>query len=394
MELRTVDPGEMDALGAAAMFAFHAGLSDAEREHYRKIDEPARALVWDDAGAIVATTSAYTRDMSLAGGGLPVAAVTVVTVLPTHRRRGLLTAMMRRQLDDLRDGGEAVAVLRASEGGVYGRFGYGPATWEAALRARRADRALLAAARPAPMRLVEPAEAVAQMQRVHDGERARRPGMLNRPGAWWEDRLWDPEGERNGASALRAVLIEGGYALYAVAGRDEPRGPQGEVRVRELVAASPDARACLWSYLLDQDLTATLVWESAPVDEPLRLMLANPRGADLAPRTALWLRLVDLPRALAARAYDRDLDLVLDVADGFCPWNAGRWRLTGDACERTSGAADLALDTTALAAAYLGGTTLAELAAAGRVEERTPGALHRASSAFRGELAPWSPDHF
>jgi len=160
------------------------------------------------------------------------------------------------------------------------------------------------------------------------------------------------------------------------------------------VAETPEARARLWSFLLDQDLTATLVWPSAPVDEPLTLMLANPRGADLAPRTALWVRLVDLPRALTARTYDGEPDVVLEVTDAFCPWNAGRWRLTPGACERTTDPADLALDTAALAAAYLGGTTLAQLAAAGRVEELAPGALHRASSAFRGALAPWSPDNF
>jgi predicted acetyltransferase len=179
-----------------------------------------------------------------------------------------------------------------------------------------------------------------------------------------------------------------------VATRDDPRGPRGEVRVRELLATTPEARARLWSFLLDQDLTATLTWHSAPVDEPLPLMLANPRGADLAPRTGLWVRLVDLPRALTARAYEGELDVVLEVSDASCPWNAGRWRLAGGACERTTAPADLTLDTAALAAAYLGGTTLVQLAAAGRVDELRPGALQRASAAFRGAVAPWSPDNF
>lgn len=398
MRLRGVTPEEMDAgFTDAAMLAFHYEATDAEREHARLVDEPGRALVWEDDGRIVATASVYSRDMSVAGGTLPCAAVTAVTVVPSHRRRGLLTGLMRRQLDDLRDGGEAVAALKASEGGIYGRFGYGPATYEAVLRARRADRGLLAGSGPdhgPPLRIAPPAEALDVMRPLHEAERARRPGMLDRSGPWWDDRLLDLENERNGATARRAVLADDGYALYSIASRDDPRGPQGEVRVRELVAATPQARARLWSFLLDQDLTATLVWPSAPVDEPLTLMLANPRGADLAPRTALWVRLVDLPRALTARAYDGDLDVVLEVDDAFCPWNAGRWRLTGGACERTTAPADLALDTTALAAAYLGGTTLAQLDAAGRVEELRPGALQRASSSFRGALAPWSPDNF
>jgi predicted acetyltransferase len=399
MRLRGVSgPEEMDAFTDAAMFAFHHDPTEEERAHYRRTDEPGRTLVWDDDGAIVATASAYSRELSVPGGALPCAAVTAVTVLPSHRRRGLLTGMMRRQLDGLRDGGEAVAVLKASEGGIYGRFGYGPAAHEAVLRARRADRALLAPLREAvagpPLRITPQTEAIEALRPIHEAERARRPGMLDRRGLWWDDRLIDPESERDGATARRAVLAADGYALYAVAGRDDPRGPQGEVRVHELVAATPATRARLWTFLLDQDLTATLRWRGAPVDEPLALMLANPRGVDLAPRTALWARLVDLPRALTARAYDGDPEVVLEVADAFCPWNAGRWRLAGGRCERTDAPADLALDTTALAAAYLGGTTLVQLAAAGRAEELTPGALHRASAAFRAALAPWSPDGF
>jgi predicted acetyltransferase len=395
VELRGVAPDEMDAFTDAVMVAFHGEATPEEREHYRATDEPERTLVWDDGGAIVATTSIYTRDISVPGGIVPCAAVTAVTVAPTHRRRGLLTGMMRRQFDDLRDGGEAIAVLRASEGGIYGRFGYGPAAHEAVLRARRADRALQGAwEQGPPMRMAAPADVVEAMRPVHDAERARRPGMLDRSGPWWKDRLFDPEAERDGASARRAVLTDGGYALYAVATRDDPRGPRGEVRVRELLATTPEARARLWSFLLDQDLTATLTWHSAPVDEPLPLMLANPRGADLAPRTGLWVRLVDLPRALTARAYEGELDVVLEVSDASCPWNAGRWRLAGGACERTTAPADLTLDTAALAAAYLGGTTLVQLAAAGRVDELRPGALQRASAAFRGAVAPWSPDNF
>ena len=397
VELRGVAPEEMDAYTDAAMFAFHHEASAEERAHYLRVDEPERVLVWDDGGAIVATAGAYSRTVSVSEGTVPCAAVTAVTVLPSHRRRGLLTGLMRRQLDDLREGGEPIAALKASEGGIYGRFGYAPAAYEAVLRARRAERRLLVGGRgevPPPLRIVPPADAVEAMRPVHEAERARRPGMLDRADAWWDDRLLDPASERDGATPRRAVLTDGGYALYAVAGRDDPRGPQGEVRVHELAATTPEVRAQLWSFLLDQDLTATLSWSGAPVDEPLMLMLVNPRGADLAPRTALWLRLVDLPRALAARAYHGDPNVVLEVTDAFCPWNAGRWRLAGGACERTTDTVDLALDTTVLAAAYLGGTTLAQLAAAGRVDELKPDALQRASSAFLGALAPWSPDGF
>ena len=150
----------------------------------------------------------------------------------------------------------------------------------------------------------------------------------------------------------------------------------------------------VWSFLLDQDLTRTIEWQLAPADEPLALTLSNPRAVRTRISDALWVRLIDVEAALSARAYAADPDVVLEVADAFCPWNAGRFRLSGGACERTDAPADLALDVTALGAAYLGGTTLRELAWAGRVDERREGALARASAALRGDVAPWCPEIF
>jgi predicted acetyltransferase len=218
--------------------------------------------------------------------------------------------------------------------------------------------------------------------------------MLDRPGPWWDDRVYDPEPRRDGVQPLQAVLVPDGYALYAVrAGRDDD-GPAGEVAIRELVVATPAARAALWAFLLDQDLTRTITWALAPPDEPLWLMLTDPDAVRVVLERALWVRLVDVPAALAARTYARKPDVVLELSDAFCPWNAGRWRLVDGSCERTEAQADLALDTADLGAAYLGGITLSELAAAGRVAELRPGALARASAAFRGEVAPWCPEVF
>ena len=190
------------------------------------------------------------------------------------------------------------------------------------------------------------------------------------------------------------MVTDDGYALYATRPGHDDDGPAGEVVVRELVAATPAARATLWAFLLDQDLTRTVTWEMAPVDEPLWLMLTEPRAVRRRIVDGLWVRLVDLPAALTARDYATSLDVVLDVADAFCPWNEGRYRLTGHACERTDAEPDLALDVAALGAAYLGGTTLRELAEADRVRELSPGALDRASAAFRGAVAPWCPEMF
>jgi predicted acetyltransferase len=393
MELRPPTPAEMDEYSRAALRAFHRELSDDDRTRYRRVDEPERSLAWFDDGRIVATTGAFTRTITVPGGAVPCAGVTAVAVVPTHRRRGLLTAMMRRQLDDLRRRGDPVAALWASEGRIYGRFGYGIAARAVTLLARRPEaRVALAPSDGAPLRAGPAGEHTAAMRAVYEHVRPQRPGLLDRPGPWWDDRLHDPESDRHGAQPLQAAIVEDGYALYAVRpGEEADSGPAGEVVVREVVAATPAAHARLWAFLLDQDLTRTISWEIAPADEPLWLALTDPTAVRLIVHDGLWLRLVDVGAALARRRCAGDHDVVIEVADDFCEWNAGRYRLSG---ERTDAPADVALDVVALASAYLGGTTFHELAAAGRARELTPGAVARAAAAFRAEVAPWCPETF
>jgi predicted acetyltransferase len=395
MELRPVTRDEMDDFGRAVMSAFHRELTDEDRRHYERIDEPERSLAWFDDGRIVAATGIYSRQVTVPGGIVPCAAVTAVGVVPTHRRRGLLTEMMRRQLEDVRAAGDPVAVLWASEGPIYGRFGYGIAARIGRLTARRPAARLAAPPPPGdPLRAGPAGEHVEAMRAVYEGVRGARPGLLDRPGPWWDVRLYDPESQRHGAQPLQAVLAPDGYALYAVRPDRDDEGPSGEVVVRELVAATPAARALLWAFLLDQDLTRTIGWTLAPPDEPLWLMLTDPDAVRCSLESALWVRLVDVAAALTARTYASDPDVVLEVTDGFCPWNAGRYRLAGGACERTDAEPDLALEASVLGAAYLGGTTLSELAGAGRVAELRPGAVARASAAFQGDVAPWCPEVF
>ena len=237
--------------------------------------------------------------MTVPGAVVPCAAVTAVGVVPTHRRRGLLTAMMRRQLEDVHARGEPVAILWASEGAIYGRFGYGIAAREARLTARR-PAARLAAPPPAgdPLRAGPAADHVEHMRAVYERVRGERPGLLDRPGPWWDGRLYDPESRRQGAQPLRALIVPDGYALYAVRpGRDD-EGAAGEVVIRELVATTPEARALLWDFLLDQDLTRTVTWTLAPPDDPLWLMLTDPDAVRIVVGAALWARVVDVQAAL------------------------------------------------------------------------------------------------
>ena len=395
MELRPATREEFDDFGRTVLAAFHRELTEEDSRHYARVDEPERSLAWFDDGRLVAGTGIYSRHVTVPGAVVPCAAVTAVGVLPTHRRRGLLTSMMRRQLEDVHARGEPLAILWASEGAIYGRFGYGIAAREASLTARR-PAARLAARPPAgdPLRAGPAADHVEHMRAVYERVRGERPGLLDRPGPWWDGRLYDPESRRHGAQPLRALIVPDGYVLYAVRPGHDDEGAAGEVVIRELVATTPAARALLWDFLLDQDLTRTVTWTLAPPDDPLWLMLTDPDAVRIVVGAALWVRLVDVQAALSARRYTGDPDVVLDVADEFCPWNAGRYRLAGGGCERTDAEPDLALDAAALGAAYLGGTLLSELAAAGRVAELRPGALARTSAAFRADAAPWCPEIF
>jgi len=392
--IRAVTGDELDAFTAAAHAAFHEDGHPLDTALELQLLEPERTLAVIEDGQMVATAAALTRELTVPGGTLPVAGVTGVGVVPGHTRRGHMRAMMRRQLDDLHAGGEKVAALWASEGSLYGRFGYGPATtaasyelhlWRARLERPSADR----------VRVAEPDAAIDHLRAVYEAVRPTVPGLMSRDGAWWPRRLHDPEHRREGASALRAALVEDGYALYGAKLGWDDSGPSGEITLRELVAATPRARAALWTYLLGIDLMRTLKWRLGSDGEPLPLMLADAESLVVRTGLGLWIRLVDLPAALSARTYAQPFELVLEVADEFCPWNAGRYRLTSEAtCEPTRAGPDLALGAAELGAAYLGGTRIGALAAAGRVQELRPGALAVADAAFRGAVAPWCPEIF
>ena len=406
LELRPVGAADFPAYLATLRAAFHSSVMEDEAELEQAVFEPARSLAVFDGGAMVATAGVYSRELTVPGGPVPVAAVTFVGVRPTHRRRGLLNRMMRRQLADVHAAGrEAIAALWASEGRIYGRFGYAVASRAAELRVH-ADGARLRTDPPLPP-ATDPGGDREPLAAVYEAVRPERPGLLDRTAPWWDLRLHDPERNRArppGAGPLTVAVqpdedgAPAGYALYAVRTAWRQGRPDGEVLVRELVARTPEAHAALWRHLLGLDLTSRMTWELAPPDEPLGLMLDDFSAVRAELGTGLWVRLVDVGRALAERAYAAPVDVVLEVHDDVCPWNSGRCRLAADAggavCEPTTAPADLALGVDALGSAHLGGITLSALAAAGRVEERRRGALGAAGRAFRGDAEPWCPEIF
>jgi predicted acetyltransferase len=274
------------------------------------------------------------------------------------------------------------------------------------------------------LRLITPSDAWAELAKVYDIVLQSRPGFFTRSELFWRQVLSDPEGRRNGASPLRCVIAEDdsgprGYALYSGTGRwgMETMLEEGRLDIRELVAADPAASALLWADLLTRDLTSEFHAGLRPIDDPLLYQLADPRRTRAHFSDGLWVRLIDVPRALAGRRYACPVDVVIEVRDTGLPVNEGRWRLrTGLAadgwladghgpdelaadglaasCERTTDPADLVLDVASLGAAYLGGTRLGTLAGAGLVTEVRPGAVRRLSAAMAWDPAPWCPKIF
>jgi predicted acetyltransferase len=396
--------------------AFFAMLSDAFGEDNNDDDlaletltaEADRSLAVFDGSAIVGTAGAFTFDLTVPGSHAAAAGVTYVGVHPTHRRRGILTSLMRRQLDDIRERGEPVAILWASEAAIYGRFGYGLASQRLDVDLDRVDASLrpdLPDTDGVEVRLVPPGEVTSDIERIEAAVAPTRAGMFVRDKRWIELLVADPESRRRGMSRRQCLLASRdgeavGYALYRTkADVVRPYGlPNGDVHLIGLAATESAVTVALLRTLLSIDLMRRVRCWNLPVDSELPHLLRDPRHVRTTLLDALFLRIVDIGPALSARRYVAPVDVVLEVADAFCPWNDGRWHLVGDRdgarCERTSEPARVRLSTEALGAAYLGGTRLTTLAAAGRVAAEDEKTLAAVSVAFQGDNAPWCPTVF
>jgi predicted acetyltransferase len=419
-EIRGITPDEYAYFWNRIHVPFGEHPSEHSLEIWRAASDFDRALAVIDPredNHIVGTAGAYSLELTLPGGALaPAAGVTWVGVLPTHRRQGILTALMRRQLDDVAARGEAMAILTASESAIYARFGYGRATEAAIWEIDREHRAFasrqpvssgseeVSGQAPGQVHMMEHDEALNVLPVLYDRVRRLQPGAISRSPGFWAATLHGPYETTNGfgprfyMSYVSAAGEVDGASHYRIKPNWDQGFPAGTVEVSELLAVSPAAYSELWRYLLSLDLVQTIRVVRRPLDEPVRWLLADPRRLRLTRLTDdLWVRLLDVDAALGARRYRTHDRLSFDVADGFRPQVAGRYLLEagpdGSECRRipadSDAHSDLALDISDLGSVYLGGVTFSTLARAGRILEVTPGALARADLLFSTDRAPY-----
>jgi predicted acetyltransferase len=401
IELRSIPAHRLQDLLAPLGTAFGTQFGAVHEERVGMVVELDVRLGAYDDDAIVGAAGSYGFSMTVPGGvAVETAGLTMVGVIPTHRRRGILRALMREHLDRAHARGQVMSALFASEGPIYGRFGFGLATVAGDIDLPREHTAFVGPAAPAcQARLLGEREALAALPPIWERVRLDTPGMLSRSPGWWRARrVWDPEAFRGGRGPLQRVLLSRdgrpcAYALYrfayGVSHRELP-----PLEVVEAIGDTPEATRALWRYLLDLDLVTSFRMMQLPTDHPLFFLLADPRRLSMKLRDAVWVRLVDVGAALSRRGYGAGGPLVIAVEDALCPWNTGRYRLADGVATRTEAPADLAMDVAELSAAYLGGVTFTALASAGRVREQTAGALERGDALFRGARLPWCPETF
>ena len=404
LELRAITDEEYGAWHTAISAGFSDHPDPKLAEQWRKVSELDRSIAVFDGGEIVANAGGFSFDLTVPGGGtLPACGVTAVGVRHTHRRRGLLNRMMRHQLDDVIARGEPLAVLTASETVIYGRYGYGLATqfwgWKVDTQALVIESPSQAGGR---VRVIDKDAAAKVLPGIYDRARLRHPGAVAWSPAWWDMWLTDLEADRHGATARFYLVHEGeggepdGYLAYNVKHRWESGLPDHTVNIVASHALSDDVEAALFEHLTTIDLVRHVTASGRPVEDHLRYRLANSRRMRITEAgDHLWLRVLDVPRALSARALGADDRITLSVDDRFVPASGGTFTLAPGECVRDDSATpDLSMGARDLGAVYLGGVLPSALGRAGRIREHTPGALERADRLFFTSQTPWCDTEF
>ncbi|WP_431938259.1 GNAT family N-acetyltransferase [Nocardia grenadensis] len=389
------DPADVHAAQQVFRTAM-VGIPPISAEAADALTEPGRTLGARVGGELVGTANSYTSWLVAPGGArLPHAAVTHVGVLSTHARQGIATALLRRQLTEIAARGEVVASLRATQGGIYERFGYGIAGSSARCeidvhRARFRETVPTAG----PVRLLAPADSWEIPAKIYATAQVTWTAAIDRPAYWW--RLQELLRARGHVAVHGEPGAEDGFVRYRAAESAEwTRGPRRTVVVDDLVATTPAAFTGLVRHLLGADIVDVVVLSAISPDTPLRHLLIDERAVRVTDiRDETWLRLVDVPAALARRTYRPGRPLVVAVTDPILPANTGNYRIGDGEVTRVDEPADLGTDVAALAAAYLGGTRWRHLVFAGRVTEHRPGAAATADALFEVDEHPFSGTYF
>ncbi|MDX2815611.1 GNAT family N-acetyltransferase [Streptomyces sp. NPDC006207] len=404
MEIRSTTEQDLDVFVDtlhAAFGRFPETPADGRGVWWSALEMDRNLLATTADGRPIGTAGAYSFELTLPGEVLvPAAGVTAVGVVPSHRRQGVLTAMMRHQLTGLRARGEFLSVLLASEALIYRRFGYGPATYtgrltvprhQAALavpRARGTAGAPVAGPDTGSVEVLRRAECGEILEAVYDRYRRAQPGALSRPHRWWALGAGQPPvspAPRYVAVHRDADGVPDGYASYSL-------GEPDTLTVDETIATDDAAFTALARFVLGHDLVAQVVFKHVPPEHPLRWQFADFRAGQAGNHTDwLWVRLLDVPRALTSRGWSTDGELVLDVDDPFLGEH-DRYLLTvrdnKAECVPTEREPDLSLDVSDLGSVYLGGTTPSTLVRAGHVRAHRPDAATLADALFRAERSP------
>jgi predicted acetyltransferase len=403
--LRPVTRDELAEYTKTAIAAFGERFEPARFELDWTGVELDRTLAAFERDQIVGTGRLYSLELTMPGGRLlPTAAVSWIAVLPTHRRRGILTAIKRTQLDDAAERGESLAILYASESGIYRQFGYGVSTSSMSVGIERRYSAFLEPVPAGRVRLVDEDGARKLFPEIFDRARRVQPGAVQRVDGWWPGEFfWREPDEKGTRFYCVCESPDGsldGYAAYRFEASWDTDA-NGTLQVTDLVTVSPAARAVLWRYLLDVDLVDTIRAWVVPIDEPLRWLLAESRRMRVTRLgDSLWVRVLDAPAALSSRTYAASGRVVFDVVDPIRPDGAAAGRFTleggpdGAVARRTRDEPDLTLDVAALGSILLGGVRASTLARAGFVDERTPGSLAVADAMFAVEPLPFSMTEF
>ena len=388
--------------GIASIFHYF-GVAPPEQAvtNFTTLMTPSRILLAQEDGNTIGGCGSFPLPLTTPGGHIAACGLSMVGVMPTHRRRGVLRAMIRQILADCRTRDEAVAYLWASEERIYGRYGFGLTGMSGDVAISRDHASLLLPPKTdARVRRVSPADALEPAGRIYASVASRTPGAFARSTDWWRLKsLTDPAWRRNNGGELQCALLDfdgdaAAYALYRMNFDTERGVPTGTVQVIEAVGNTPRATAAVWRYLLDMDWTATIKADYLPLDHFLLLAAQEPRRLNLRLRDGAWLRIVDLPKALAARSYGPGEPIVIEIEDADCPWNTGCWQIGRDGVRRTDHRADIRCTIDALACVYLGGFTWRHLVSSARAQSDSEDATVRADRLFERSAAPWCPEIF